>query len=541
MIQFIFRHILRNLALLPALMMVLALGACRNEAEPADPSVDAYYVNIRITTGAQRATRSVLPEEEGSEIENTISLSDLTILVFDENRVLKDYLYKNGNPIGDVHVIKTGMGEYVVSSWLDGGKYNKTAPISVVVLANYNAHKEIDPNAYPATDYVIGQTRYEELAEKIFRLNDGNPSQAWSPSDDSLIPMFGVLYTSLSGYSDSVYNHDNPMELGTINVLRSVAKFEIIDNASNDEVKITSIVLNKRNRRGFLTHDILDYQNTQQVTKSNIPDEMRAPWRSPESTTTPLIFRKNGNVYEAYVPEMDLAETLDERMSLDVNIESESGYTNTIKLALAPYNSAGKPFVPANGFPDEWVSLLRNHIYRYDIQEIKGAGLLDLTVKVEPWEAEHLELDFTNNIAMADDGALTFTAGTYASLDSQTGRVVLNDFPQAAIGTFGISEPKGSKWSAYLIPTGGELDAIKFVITDADGKTTTASSVSGIIDGKKVSLRVAAAKNAGNTLNTAKLQIIVTTPFGNSVPVNVLRGGQYGSSVENITFIQNPQ
>lgn len=96
--QIAIRHICRYLMMLPLLAMALVLSACDNESEPSDPSTDQshnYYVNIHISTGFQKATRSVLPEEEGSQIENTIELSDLKILVFDENRVLKDSKHPN--------------------------------------------------------------------------------------------------------------------------------------------------------------------------------------------------------------------------------------------------------------------------------------------------------------------------------------------------------------------------------------------------------------------------------------------------------------
>lgn len=164
-----------------------------------------------------------------------------------------------------------------------------------------------------------------------------------------------------------------------------------------------------------------------------------------------------------------------------------------------------------------------------------------LTVVVQPWTPEYFEFDFTHNVGMAEDGTLLFTPETYASLDKSTGRLVLNDYPAAAIGTFGISEPKGAIWHAALITTAGEVNAIQFVTTDANGNQTFSPNISGIIDGKKTTFRVASTMTSGSVARTAKLQVMVTLLDGLSVPVNILKSTEYGAGVENITFIQNPQ
>lgn len=171
---------------------------------------------------------------------------------------------------------------------------------------------------------------------------------------------------------------------------------------------------------------------------------------------------------------------------------------------------------------------------------IGNNNALLLNVKVQPWVPEYYEFDFTHNVGIADDGALEFTPDTYASLDKKTGRLVLNDYPKATIGTFGISEPIGARWSASLVTTSGELNAIQFQVTDENGNTSTTPHISGIIDGKKTSFKVVATQKAGAEQSTAVLQVIVTLLDGLSVPVNILKSTEY-EKVENITFIQNPQ
>lgn len=217
------------------------------------------------------------------------------------------------------------------------------------------------------------------------------------------------------------------------------------------------------------------------------------------------------------------------------------GMTGTDKFQCS-ISFDGENYLPPVTLPN-LPSLPRNTHVIVNIIVGNNNALL-LTVTVMPWVPVYNEFDFTHNIAMAEDGTLTFTAGTYASLDKTTGRLVLGEFPMAAVGTFGISEPIGAIWTASLVTTAGELNALQFQVTDADGNTTTTSTISGTIDGKKTSFRVVPVMAAGAVQRAAEMQVIVTFDDGQSAPVSILKSTEYGTSpntVDNITFIQNPQ
>lgn len=200
----------------------------------------------------------------------------------------------------------------------------------------------------------------------------------------------------------------------------------------------------------------------------------------------------------------------------------------------------GETYLPPVELPNLPHALPRNTHVIVNVT-VGDEGALLFEVVVEPWEPRYHEVDFSNNVAMAEDGTLTFVEGTYASLDKATGRLVLNDYPQAVTGRFGISSPINAKWYAYLVTTSGEQNAIQFQVTGADGKTTTSSSISGIIDGKLVDFKVVATQSAGQETRSAVLQVIVTMADGLSVPVNILKSTEYGEGIEHITFIQNRQ
>lgn len=481
MIQIITRHISRNLAMLPALIMALALAACGNEPDPSVDTVSTpdYSVSVRISAGAQSETRA-LPEEFGTPIENTININNLKILVFSQEGTLKDILFDNGTPGENITLKEISLGEFVLTGKLDDTKYSKSDRFSIAALANWAPHQEGDP-----LNLEEGVTKYSELADKTFLLNYGDPEPevSWCPANNSLIPMFGVLYTSLTGYSNSIFNEGNPMNLGTINVLRAVAKIEIIDLASNDVVKVTSIELNKRNRRGFLTPNIFDYKNTQQVVESNIPNKSSL---KPLSSTTPLRFSKNGNVYVAYVPEMALGETILSRSFIDVNIVYNN-YHETRQIVLAPLDDEGQPTIPTSGLTPEWKALLRNHIYRFTLNSITADPNIELTVDVQPFSCVSLLPQFgpertedgyivvrdqQGNIIKyirTDGSELTFKEdnrwpylGTFMGVFDSTKRVLIGYFPDGRSIIFNYSSNKFNEnniyenlqsWEIYSTPT----------------------------------------------------------------------------------------
>lgn len=200
----------------------------------------------------------------------------------------------------------------------------------------------------------------------------------------------------------------------------------------------------------------------------------------------------------------------------------------------------GINYLPAQELPNLPHALPRNtHVI---VQVTLGNdGALLYEVQVLPWVPQYHEIDFSDNVAMAVDGTLTIDENTCASLDRATGRVVLNDYPQAVSGTFGISSPLNCRWFAYLVTTSGEQNVIQFQVTGENGATTTSSYINGIIDGQKHDFKVVATQSAGQETRSAVLQVMVTLADGLTVPVNILKSTEYGTDVEHITFIQNRQ
>ncbi|MBD5369790.1 MAG: hypothetical protein HDR80_01410 [Bacteroides sp.] len=200
----------------------------------------------------------------------------------------------------------------------------------------------------------------------------------------------------------------------------------------------------------------------------------------------------------------------------------------------------GETYLPPVELPNLPGGLPRNTHAVVNIT-IGNNGVLLFEVSTLPWTTEYFEIDFTHNVAMAEDGALAFAEGTFSSLDKSRGRLVLNDYPEAVRGSFGISSPLGARWTAFLVAASGELNSIRFRTVDDAGQTVYTDYLTGFIDGRKVTFDVAPVMAAGESARSAVLQVMVTLHNGLTIPVNVLKNTEYGSGIEFITFIQNPK
>lgn len=322
-------------------------------------------------------------------------------------------------------------------------------------------------------------------------------------------------------------------------ITRAVSKFSFRFRRSDDfegtgNEKLTSIKINGIGQREYLIPFKTVYNPSKDEPSTN-PLEGRyiTSFAVPTSANTPAAFTYtmanpvavaslptvSSNSVFAWSPKMYLPETSGTEFFCTISYDGKE-YLTPVKLPNLDL------------FP-------RNTHVIVDITIGNGNAML-VNVTPLPWDTETYSYDFTQNVGMATDGALSFAASTYRNLNKATGRLVLNDYPAAASGSFGISTPQGARWDAYLISKTGYQGAIMFQVTE-NGNTKLTDHISGTVDGTKANFKIQAAGAAGATANTAILQVIVTMPSGQSVWANVLQGGGYGAGVENLTIIQNPQ
>lgn len=442
--------ILKRIPVAGALLAIGMVSACSNDtslpdlppAEPSDIAVSIYF-----TGGSTNDTRTSLPEIIGASLENKIDLGDLKVLIFDDTDTLKEILY-DGAPADNVNLLQTGAVDYVLSATLDPTKYSLTDNLSVGVLTNWNSMQEETVSLQP------GETTISDLRNKTFLLNPPaaageTPTVSWVPAENNLIPMFGLLYTTLKGYSTPLFNPGHPMDLGTVNLLRSVVKIEIIDNSDAENVEITSIQLNGRNTKGYLPPDLDEKKNTDQITSPHIPGASTSIWSYDAGfTSETIVFNKEGNRYVAYVPEIRLAQELNDRNQIRVNIRYNN-FDEQRYIMLAPYDEQRNPYKPAGEWPDEWKALLRNHIYRFTINSITADPKLDLTVDVQPFSCVDLSVDL--GLERTEDG--------YIVVRNSKGEIVKYIRTDGSI----LTMEKDTRWP-YLGTFTGVFDSSKRVL-----------------------------------------------------------------------------
>lgn len=369
------------------LFMVAWLGgllpACINEGEETtNVSNDGgLFISIAISAGNAPAARAEGDELlSGTFAENFIDIEKgLQIYAFsipendnkDESKFLTQiYPYQkneNENVIGAT-VKRLVNGTYMLEAELNHEFFDNHQEFLLVAVANWNTFME-DPLS------LTDQSSLSDL-EKTFSIGTKiQDSKAWVPVPDKNegIPMFGLHKTSLVNYDKRYHNELSPLSLGTVNMLRAMAKIEIID-ALADGMEIIDVSISRYNREGYFTPslDATQLVDTENVTSSNIPN----PVSSSESKFT---FVGENKTFVAYLPEYELNATNREDI-ITVTIEKDADDSSeSYFLSLAPYITTDGINTP-NLSPTEsyWKALLRNHIYRYTIvavnapEEVKG-------------------------------------------------------------------------------------------------------------------------------------------------------------------------
>lgn len=359
------------------MMAIALLAACHSEEPPSGNSASddgGFYIRFAIAVGPQSATRS-FATDNGTDAENAIDVNDLKILVFDKDEKLYDVIYDDGmtidsesnDLINGPYLIQGRLYYFNVS--LKPGKYNDNSEFAIVALANWKGLGS-DSNEF-TSDFnnlqigtaEIGTLTIQDLKSALFTLNPGN-AESWTPGNGSWVPMFGSKHCSLSGYSSGAYDKSNPMSLcddGDIDMVRAFAKIEVINNdTSANAPEITKVELCSRNTQGRLMHEFDFKFQTSQVSSVSLPDD-------PKYSSSPIQFRRDGNKYTAYLPEMEFIDT-DRRKAICITVDLGNGTYDEKWIWFAPYINNGRPLL--TGDMGDWNDIKRNHIYRYEINSL---------------------------------------------------------------------------------------------------------------------------------------------------------------------------
>lgn len=375
-------YINRTVKWCTALLLMPILAGCGMMEDDPQPnaSVTDISVSFRLYAGSSLATRAV--DEYGTPDESYIDMKNLKILIFDENKVLKEVLYDNGELAQHTSVSQISRDYYIVNTKLDPEKFNIDSKFAIVALANWKSGEtdtkfKTDWKNHPIDKTEVGTLIIDDLKTMTLTLNpDIEVTQpqpdSWIPgAKSSWIPMFGSRFTSLAGYSSTLFDETKPMPVPDVVLVRAISKIEI-RNADEKGPTIESIMLTNRNQTGSLMQDY-DFEK--------FTGNVSAPtyWNNnPQKSGRMMPFHQDGNTYTAYLPEMDL-NNRDVRRAILVNLNM-NGEKHQKWIYLAPYATNGLPNLEGT-YNSDWKSLKRNYIYRYTINSLA----FEFVIEVAPW------------------------------------------------------------------------------------------------------------------------------------------------------------
>lgn len=367
-------------------------------------------------------------------------------------------------------------------------------------------------------------------------------------------PMFGTCVYTVGQPALYSSRPDDRLYLGSMDLLRAIAKVRVIDNISNKGAdgypRVSGAVfISSQTDACQLPYNALTYQNGTQVHTPNIAapgNELKIEGASyymlgsiPDTwTITPAAERKGGT-WIGYVPEQRIAGVTGQSVSgmpvIRVSVEMDAETSAEYDVPMTGYKNTEFDFGDA---------ILRNHVYSLSVDRVGTSENVELTVKVADWVEKSLTLDYSETVTV--DRKLRWEPETYQSYDPATGNILLRPWSTTESrvdlwvplkGYFMIQTPVGAKWIASLIPSDGDP-----VIMFLDDNNNPVQTVSGQIDGVTMAeLRIVSTDVNPVSPNKARLQIIVSLPNGTVLEPDLTPDNTSGDNdFQYFTIVQNP-
>lgn len=530
--------------------------------------------------GASTRASEHTETDDGNKAENFINVEagDYSIYILD-NENGDDVIMQRFEPTSTLlqEVTDGFTSSNEVSRYMLTGKFQPEGMknIRVMVLANWMYGCKEAPVTAPSTDIYgsgisLGHTKLSDLYANAtgfnfdYKQETGNEATpTWIPTyGGSGIPMFGISGpVSLKPEDVTIVNNDNENNpiIGDINMLRSLAKIEIVDAIDHDaedegkEVEITECRLTWYNTEGryipnlSLSGNNDDWEteignsgNYYQVSSPSLPDGTL-------KSSVPLKFVKvdedgkvsdGGKKYVIYIPEMGGLNSLsaDARPKIELDIAVGGKQQNKpYEIELAEYDSEGKP-----NLEKAYPSLLRNHLYRFNVNSIKVGVSADLIIHIstQEWEMdrddEYTYEDIMTEFAAGGTFKWDVTACNFEESETdatQEQRTLIVTRYGGAEGTFTIKEPARGTWTlalyadddtpndAFNVELWGKYMEVQEDGTEVEkeGWLNGSDNMTGSIAKKgetpsEVRFRIVATGDPSSTINyTARLAMIVKT------------------------------
>lgn len=447
-----------TLTLCLLLLLAATLPACSSEADRPTPgtgtgSVMTFKFNIYTSDRPESRAPGVWEEPAANVAERILSIDDFRVLVFNQSGELLTRMSPSSlDYVGD-ETVNDGYYNLRVSfshDYFDKFTDEAVVPFTVMIMANLNSA------GGEYIDYPAGETKVADVREDFLM-----PAN-FVPTPDSGIPMYGINSFAITK-SQLMLGADAPFA-GDIDMIRSLCKIEIADAISNSAKgpdgilypHVTGVEMVSWNAHGYLrpAHD----SYSAGLTEANI------------FPAAPVANIAKGipvdGKYRFYCPE---AKSADMTFRVAAVLEP-GGETRFFTTSLDTYASAIGS------------ELVRNHIYRFDVNAVNT--MADLHIEVSDWSKEISEFELNNTVSMEPNGFLRWTyddSNFAVSTETYNGMPeeqlsILNGTSAYATGHFYVISPIGATWRSYFIPGENGVDAFEFVDVDADGNVVDGSA-----------------------------------------------------------------
>lgn len=454
-----------NKFLAAASAMMLTLTGCVNEDSPCPGDGDeATKVTLQFTvmthnpaasrdaqqsraTGAEasllsRAGDDCYDDIQGSPAENYINTSDCQFLLFDADRKLLRPIFPEITGKDDVQYTYYTIKASITEPYFDEAVKADRDQIDFYIMVIANSHSTGLDGQYPGL--TPGVTTIEDIAaQKIIynlpsqgKIGDMYWTSSWSPSIESqnCIPMAGLQKFTVSAtqlkestYDVPVYLSDENANGKTIDMLRAMAKIEVIDKIDLPDgydpnikrMKVEKVELIGFYRKGtilpligstgqwpdYVSEDI-NLPNVPSLNYYAVPVPIEGEMYAGPNQGKCIMFdedkysskteHENYPVYSCYITEYSkLAVGNDTKPYIVVTLidenspDQETSFFKELKLT---------GYVDGAPQGDGIDFLLRNHIYRYEINAVGSseANIIEVGYTVCDWDRHSVDIPTFN-------------------------------------------------------------------------------------------------------------------------------------------------
>lgn len=390
-------------------LLILSLVSCndnKDEDFPGTPVKESFYLNLDIKPSFELITKADsdgnndAENEAGSYLEHYMDIAnnDFHIAIFNESGDFvtefkgEEVDYKKENNAQASHLLGIGFKDDDLKGF--PADY-KTEEFTVIILANWRSFTGRDYETFE------GKNIKDDFSGNVFTDNDfydfsyrDVSENSWQPSLGanavSLMPMMGI--GKFKGFAFSAYTGRFTAYV-TVRMLRALAKitFSLNDKLWKSGFEIGYCKLNKVSSKGKLIPDLSQNENT--FENDGIID-IGLPWDTKTvEKSGPISFVKIGEpgtnpAMTAYVPEMNTSDYT--TSSSDRPLLMAALTLNKVKFK----DDKTLEFNDNKGSSPNLFHILRNHHYKFIVEDISEEGEITLSYTVCPWDEGSVDIGF---------------------------------------------------------------------------------------------------------------------------------------------------